>query len=194
MMRAPQRNDTPRAGQQRAARRTPRAAAGVLVAALAVGLAACSSGGSAATTTTFSAATAQSDISTAYTTLFNLSDKSVDSKIAVIQNGSAIRAALADALANPIANSAGGATVHPPVTLLNASACRQQHLPYPCAKVNYDIDGPAAFGQTPTAILPNSQGYAVYVSGHWLVAKATICGLLGLLYQTEGKQGAPTGC
>ena len=193
MMRAPHRNHPSRAGRQRAPRRTPRAAAGVLVAALAVGVAACSSGGSAAPTTTFNAATAQSDISTAYTTLFNLSDKNVDSKVAVIQNGSLIRSAMSDALANPIANSAGGSTVHS-VALLGKTDCSAQHLPHPCAKVNYDIDGPAQNGQPGAAILPNSQGYAVYVSGHWLVAKATICGLLGLLYQTEGKQGAPTGC
>jgi hypothetical protein len=173
----------------------PRAAAGILVVALAVGVAACSSGGNTASTTTptFNPATLQSDVSTPYTTLFNLADKNVDAKIAVIQDGSAIRSSLSEALASPIANSAGGATVHT-VTPISTSACQQQHLPAPCAKVVYDIDGPAQPGQSPTAILANSQGYAVYVGGHWLVAKATICGLLGLFYQTEGKTGTPPGC
>ena len=62
-------------------------------------------------------------------------------------------------------------------------------LPTPCAKVVYDINGP-----TGTAVLANSQGYAVDVNGTWLVAKTTICGLLGLFYQAEGNTGNPAGC
>jgi hypothetical protein len=38
------------------------------------------------------------------------------------------------------------------------------------------------------------QGYAVFVAGHWLVAKTTICGLLGLFYSASGKSGSPKGC
>jgi hypothetical protein len=39
-----------------------------------------------------------------------------------------------------------------------------------------------------------NNGYAVFVSGQWLVAKATICQLLGLFYTAEGKTGSPPGC
>jgi len=34
----------------------------------------------------------------------------------------------------------------------------------------------------------------VFVNGQWLVAKATICQLLGLFYTAEGKTGSPPGC
>jgi len=45
-----------------------------------------------------------------------------------------------------------------------------------------------------TAILPGNTGYAVLSNGKWLVAKTTICTLLGLFYTAEGKQGSPPGC
>ena len=62
-------------------------------------------------------------------------------------------------------------------------------LPDPCAHVNYDIHGPGG-----TAILPGNNGYAVYTNGKWLVAKTTICTLLGLFYTASGKTGTPPGC
>jgi hypothetical protein len=191
-MRVPRPGGTPRTASWRAARRPRSVGAVAVLAAFSLGAAACSSGGSSSTAATYNPATLQSDISSAYTTLFNLADKNVDAKVAVIQNGSKIRAAMQDALSNPIANSAAGAKVNT-VTILSATACQHQGLPSPCAKVTYDILGPATNGSQ-SAILPNSTGYAVFVDGHWLVAKATICGLLGLFYQTLGKQGSPAGC
>jgi hypothetical protein len=189
MMRALQRSDTPRAARERVPKRRPLVAAGALLAAVAISAAACSSGGNSATTTpTFNPATVQSDISTSFTTLFNLADKNVDTKTAVIQDGTKIKGALAEALTNPISNSSAGAKIDS-VTLLSTTDCGKQRLPSPCAKVVYDI-----LGTNGAAILPNSQGYAVYVNGHWLVAKVSICGLLALFYQTIGKSGSPPGC
>lgn len=170
--------------------------AGVVLAVLAVGVAACSSGGGGTTAPTVNPATVNSDVSAVYMTLFNLADKSVPPKTAAIQNGSNLTAAITEALSNPISNSAAGAKVNS-VSVLTASQCAKvtpKPLPSPCAKVNYDIDGPATNGQPPTAILPNSTGYAVFVNGKWFVAKETICGLLGLFYQTIGKTGMPPGC
>jgi hypothetical protein len=158
----------------------------VLVAAT-LGTAACSS------STTSSApppnpATAQADIQVPYGTLFNLSNNNVNAMLATIQDGESLRAATTNALTSPLSKSATGATVSA-VSLLSASECAAAKVPHPCAKVTYSILGPG--GQV---LLPNSTGYAVYVDGHWLVAKATICGLFELLYQTENKTGTPQGC
>jgi hypothetical protein len=60
----------------------------------------------------------------------------------------------------------------------------------PCAKVTYDLLGPGGSPLFPTA----SSGYAVLSGGRWLVAKSTICGLLGLFFQASGRSGAPPGC
>ena len=189
-MRAPQGSDTPRATRKGVPKPTRGFAVGVFFVAVALTAAACSSGNNTASTTapTFNPATEQSDISTSFTTLFNLADKNVDSKVAVIQNGSQIRSAMQDALNSPLSNSSAGAKIDS-VTALSSAGCSQQRLPSPCAKVVYDI-----LGTNGSAILPNSQGYAVYVNGKWQVAKVTICGLLTLFYQTEGKSGSPPGC
>ena len=72
---------------------------------------------------------------------------------------------------------------------MTGSACTTAKLPSPCAKVSYDILGA---GGTP--LLAGQTGYAVDVSGKWLVAKVTICTLLGLFYSAEGKSGSPPGC
>jgi hypothetical protein len=168
-------------------RRTTHVVAGAVLAALALGAAACSSGGNT-TTPTYNAATVNQDIGTSFTTLFNLANKAVDTKVAVIQNGASIRAAMQDALNSPLSNSSAGAKIDS-ISVLTAAQCSAKSLPTPCAKVVYDI-----LGTTGSAILPNSQGFAVFENGRWLVAKATICGLLGLFYQTEGKSGSPPGC
>ena len=55
--------------------------------------------------------------------------------------------------------------------------------------MTYDI-----LGQGGTVILPNNNGYAVSVNGTWLVATNTVCELLDLFYQAEGKTGTPPGC
>lgn len=166
-------------------RRSPRLVVTAVVAALMVGAAACgsSSGGS-----TYNKATAQADINSAFKTVFNLATPTITPKIAAIQDGQQVKPAFQQALNSSLAKSSAGAKLDS-YKILSSSACTKASVPSPCAKVVYDIDGP-----TGTAILPNSQGYAVYVNGKWLVAKATICGLLGLFYQAAGKSGSPPGC
>ena len=53
------------------------------------------------------------------------------------------------------------------------TACANELVPSPCAKVTYDI-----LSSSKTALLANTVGYAVYLRARWLVAKATICTLL----------------
>jgi hypothetical protein len=134
------------------------------------------------------AASARSQVSRAYRTLFDLSDKSVKVKLGVVQDGPTIRRAMTEALASPLAATAAGAAVHQ-VTLLGRPACQNALEPWPCAKVVYDIL--ATNGSTLEA---GSAGYAVYVDGRWLVAKSTVCSLFELLYTTENKAGTPPGC
>jgi hypothetical protein len=181
--------------RHRARRRTPRVAAVAVMAGLILGAAACSSSPSTtattkATTTTVAIdpATAQADISTSYETLFNLANPSLAGKLVVIQNGSSITAALQQALSSSEASASQGAKIDS-VNILTASQCAKQSLPGQCAHVVYDILGTGG-----TAILPNNNGYAVFTDGKWLVAKVTICTLLGLFYSAEGKTGSPPGC
>jgi hypothetical protein len=179
-------------GYRHQGRRSPRLVA-VAFAALALVAAACSSGTTAATTTTvaLNPATAPADIAAVYDTLFHFSSGTVASKEAVIQDGTSIKAALNQALTSSLAGSAAGTKVNS-TNLLTASQCSHlspKALPYPCAHVNYDINGSSG-----AAILPGNNGYAVYVGGHWLVAKSTICTLLGLFYTASGKTGTPPGC
>jgi len=179
----------------RARRRTPRVVAVAVMAGLTLGAAACSSSPSTtattkATTTTVAIdpATAQADISTTYNTLFNLANPDLASKVAVIQNGSSISAAMQQALSSSEASASQGSKIDS-VNVLTAAQCAKQSLPPQCAHVVYDILGTGG-----TAILPNNNGYAVFTDGKWLVAKVTICTLLGLFYSAEGKTGSPPGC
>jgi len=165
------------------------------MAGLTLGAAACSSSPSTtattkATTTTVAIdpATAQADISTTYNTLFNLANPDLASKVAVIQNGSSISAAMQQALSSSEASASQGSKIDS-VNVLTAAQCAKQSLPPQCAHVVYDI-----LGTGETAILPNNNGYAVFTDGKWLVAKVTICTLLGLFYSAEGKTGSPPGC
>jgi len=165
------------------------------MAGLTLGAAACSSSPSTtattkATTTTVAIdpATAQADISTTYNTLFNLANPDLASKVAVIQNGSSISAAMQQALSSSEASASQGSKIDS-VNVLTAAQCAKQSLPPQCAHVVYDILGTGG-----TAILPNNNGYAVFTDGKWLVAKVTICTLLGLFYSAEGKTGSPPGC
>ena len=188
MMRVLQRSDTPRGARTGVPTRPRWVVAGAVLAALAVGAAACSSGGNSATTVTYNPATVQSDVSTAYNTLFNLANKDVNAKIAVIQGGSSLKSAMQTALNSSLSSSSAGATVHS-VQVVSPSVCSSKKVPSPCAVVNYDINGTNG-----SAILPNNTGYASFQDGKWLVAKATICVLLGLFRQTEGLSGNPPGC
>ncbi|MHB8682331.1 MAG: hypothetical protein ACYDA2_09600 [Acidimicrobiales bacterium] len=173
-------------------RTRPHTRAVAVLAALAMGAAACSSSNTASTTTTttkpLDTATAPADIAAAYTTLFSFTDKSVDTKVAVIQDGAAVRASLAQALASPLSASTSGSRVDS-TTLLSGTDCTSVHLTSPCAKLVYDL-----IGSSGSVELPNQTGYAVYVDGKWLVAKVTICNLLGLFYSASGKTGSPPGC
>jgi hypothetical protein len=141
-------------------------------------------------TTTFDQATAQSDINQSYDTLFNLANKSVAPKIEVIQDGRSLTAAITQALRSSLAATAAGAKVDN-IDLLDKPGCQAAAVPWPCAKVTYDI-----LGTNGQPILPNATGLAVYARGRWLVAKNTICGLLSLLdQQGSGSSGAtPPGC
>jgi len=185
MKQGPHRNQGVEGPGGRRRRRTAGVLGGVAMAAMAVTVAAC---GSSTPAVTFNHATYASDIKSAYGTLFNLSNPNVTAKVAVVQDGTAIKGTLQQALSSSLASSSKGTTVHT-TTLWSTSQCTGKKLPSPCAKVVYDIDGP-----TGSAVLSNMTGYAVYQNGKWLVAKTSICDLLGLFYQAEGKSGNPPGC
>jgi hypothetical protein len=140
------------------------------------------------TTTTVGASTPSGEITQAYQTLFDFADPTVADKVAVIQNGASIQTALSQALSSSLGSSATGANVND-ISFLDSATCTEDNLPSPCAQVTYDI-----LGQGGTVILPNNIGYAVSVNGTWLVATNTVCELLGLFYQAEGKTGTPPGC
>ena len=161
--------------------------AGALAVVLAVAVtgAACSSGPAAPT---IDKAAAAGLISQAYQTLFNFQDKTVAGKVAVIANGASIESSLNDALSSPLSNTATGAKVDS-ATVLSDAQCTTNKLTSPCAKVAYEI-----LGSGGSTILVGPKGFAVYKNGKWLVAKVTICALLGLFYSAEGKSGAPPGC
>jgi hypothetical protein len=167
----------------RTRRRAPGAVVLTLMVALALTAAACGS-----STPTINKAQAKTDISNAYNSLFHFKSGTLASKEAVIQNGSSLKGAMSQALASSEASAADGATVDT-VTFLDSAGCSKQSLPNPCAKIKYDILGTGG-----TAILPGNTGYSVLSNGKWLVAKTTICTLLGLFYTAEGKQGTPAGC
>jgi len=186
-----QHTDTIEGQSPRASRRSSRVAAATVVSVLALGMAACSSSSPPATTAvTYNKATAQTDINAVLNTLFNLSKANENAVIASLQDGPSLKTAVTQGVDSSLASSSKGAKLDS-YKVLTTAGCKAaaQPLPSPCAKVVYDILGP-----TGTAILPNSQGYVVFQNGKWLVAKQTICGLFGLMYQTEGKTGSPPGC
>jgi hypothetical protein len=126
----------------------------------------------------------KADIERSYTTLFDLANPAVTPKLAVVQDGSMLKAAFTAALDSALAKEAGGATVLS-VDVQEGAACSNQVLPSPCATVVYNIISP-----TKSVLLSGSKGGAVYAGGQWLVAKTTICSLLTL--DNGGK--IPTGC
>lgn len=162
--------------------RGPRVAAVAVMAGVSLGAAACSS------SPTYDPTTAKADIASAYDTLFHFSTGTLASKEAVIQDGTKLAKAMHEALTSSEAGASKGAKVQS-VNFLSDSKCSSQSLPSPCAHVKYDILGAGG-----TAILAGNNGYTVLVNGKWVVAKATICVLLGLFYTAEGKQGTPPGC
>jgi hypothetical protein len=164
-------------------RRSSRLVALTVVVALSLAASACSSG-----TPTINKAVAKTQVTASYDSLFHLTTGSIASKEADVQNGTTIKKAMSQAMSSSIAGSAKGAKVHT-VDFLSSAACTKESLPNPCAKVKYDI-----LGQGGTAILAGNTGYAVLDNGKWVVAKATICTLLGLFYTAEGMTGSPPGC
>jgi hypothetical protein len=155
----------------------------VSIVGVALVAAACSSGSSEP-----NAATSKTEISQVYDKLFDFANKSTTDKVAAVQDGDQLKTALEQGLSSPLASGVSGARIDS-VTLVPDSTCAQQNVPSPCAKVNYDI-----LATNGTPVLSGQTGYATYGSGSWLVAKKTICGLLGTLYSVEGKTGTPPGC
>ncbi|MCL4313865.1 MAG: hypothetical protein M1131_07010 [Actinobacteria bacterium] len=133
-------------------------------------------------------AVSQNEISSSYATLFDLSNPHVSPKVAVVQDGSSLRATFTNAVKLPLAKAAIGATVTK-VDFLGKEGCSEGGVPYPCAKVTYDI-----MGTNGKPLLTNSTGYAIFEHGKWLVAKTTICGLLSLATSNGGKVSTPPGC
>jgi hypothetical protein len=149
-------------------------------------LAACGGGNASPTGTTqpTSGAGATTAIRQAYATLFDLANPAIDPKVAAVQNGAALRTAIATELSTSLAKLAGGATVSQ-VSVATATKCGTEGLPSPCASVEYQI-----LSTKGKPLLPSSSvGWAVYVSGRWLVAQETICGLLSL-----ASAKPPAGC
>ncbi|HXQ91319.1 MAG TPA: hypothetical protein VN768_07125 [Acidimicrobiales bacterium] len=160
-------------------------AAVAVMAGISLGAAACSSSPAAAT---YNPTTAKTDIAANYDTLFHFSTGTLASKEAVIQDGTGLKTAMHQALTSSESSAAQGAKVDS-VSFLSTSQCTGKKLPTPCAKVKYDI-----LGSGGTAILAGNTGYTVLVNGKWVVAKTTICTLLGLFYTASGKSGTPPGC
>jgi len=150
-----------------------------ILVATALSVTACSS----ATASSPNPTSARSDVQRLYRTFFSLSNKSIPTKLALVQDGSNFKSAEIAAIkfgssfiapGSPSA-PARGATVQS-VKLLSDSACKKAIGSAPCAEVHYSIvatDG--------AELLSNLRGYAVYLSGHWLVSKTTLCGLFSLI-------------
>ena len=116
--------------------------------------------------------------------LFDLANPALSPKLAVVQDGSALKSAMKTALKSALAKSAAGATVSK-VTIEHGTDCKNEFLPSPCATVVYDVLSP-----TKTVVLPKAVGLAVYQHGRWLVGKTTICTLLEL----ASSGSVPPGC
>ena len=148
-------------------------------------LAACGTSAAPTTTTTLPSLRASTAaIEHAYTVLFDLADPAVAPKLAVVQDGAALKSAMKTALKSALAKSAAGATVKS-IVIEHGSACKNEFLPSPCAKVTYDILSP-----TKAVVLHGASGWALYQHGHWLVGKTTICTLLEL----ADSGSVPPGC
>jgi hypothetical protein len=127
-------------------------------------------------------------ISQTFNTFLDFNNASVSDKVAVVEDGSALRQAIAEAVATPFASAAYGSRVESS-SMLDSSACALVSLPTPCAQITYDVVGAKG-----VVILPGSQGYAVSINGQWRVAKVTVCGLFELFYEASAKSGTPPGC
>ena len=164
-------------------RRSSSLVALTVMVALSLAASACSSGPAS-----FNKAQAKTQVTASYDSLFHLTTGSIASKEADVQNGTSIKKAMSQAMSSSIAGSAKGAKVHT-VDFLKQRGMHQGVADQPVrqGEVRHPGDGG-------TAILAGNTGYAVQFNGKWVVAKATICTLLGLFYTAEGKTGTPPGC
>jgi hypothetical protein len=175
--------------------RTKSLLTGVALAGVVLLSAACGSSSPASTTTSTSAslptasteaasgAGADAAITKAFETLFDLSNPALAPKLAVIEGSTALDATLRSTLKSPLAKLAGGAKVLK-ISAVPSSTCTSEALTVPCEAVKFNIVSPKG------GTLTGDNGFAVYVSGRWPVAKQTICGLLALA--SGGK--VPAGC
>ena len=150
---------------------------------MAVLAAACGSSGSGV-----DAKTAPAAILKSYKAFFDMKAKNIPAMVANIQDGASLKAAVTQAADSSLSGSAQGSSITK-TTILSDAACAKVSVPTPCAKVTYSI-----LGQGGSALLGGETGYAVYSNGKWLVAKPTVCSLLGLFYEATGKTGSPQGC
>jgi hypothetical protein len=158
---------------------------GALLVALALAAAGCAaSRSSTPTTTTLSPAQARQEVAHAYEVLFDLASPALAPKLAVVQDGAALRSAMQGALRSPLARLAAGARVRA-VTLATGAACAREQLPSPCAVVTYDV-----LSKSGTPLLAGAKGLALEQNGRWVVARTTICSLLSL----EAGGRIPAGC
>ncbi len=139
------------------------------------------------TTKAPSAAVTKKEVSAAYQSFFNLHNPSLGAKLSVIQDSKALSSAISTAMSSSLAKDAGGAKVTA-ITPYTKSQCANAALTYPCAKVAYSILS------TNGSVLTSGAGYAVYSNGKWLVAKATVCGLLSLFSEYSGSKTPIAGC
>jgi Flp pilus assembly protein TadD len=145
----------------------------VAVIAMALVLAACGSSGQ-------STADAQKEVTANWTTFFNGANPDTAAKVKLLQDATALQAAVAAQETNPTAKAVSANVKS--VEILKGDTCKTTGLTSPCAKVTYDI---VANG---SALLPNATGFAVRQNGKWLVSKTTFCTLVSL----QGPK--PQGC
>ena len=125
------------------------------------------------TTTLPSPAASTAAIKHAYAVLFDLADPAVAPKLAVVQDGSALKSAMKTALKSGLAKEAAGATTQQGRRSSTGAACKNELLPSPCAKVTYDILSPAKTRRcspTPPAWPSTRTG-----TGSWPRPRSALC-------------------
>jgi hypothetical protein len=123
----------------------------------------------APTTTTQDPAAAKAAITAAWEGFFNGATPTA-TKLADLQDG----AALAPAYQSFAALAAKSTANVKSITLLGDPDCSGAGLSAPCANVTYDLLSSG------TVALPGATGFAVYISGQWVVSKVTFCTLAAL--------------
>jgi hypothetical protein len=122
------------------------------------------------TTAAFDEAAAQAQVIANWEKFFT-PGTSVDERVTLLQNGSALRAAIEQSATNPLQQQARAKVTHVAFTSPTE------------ATVTYDVYLNGAIA------LPNSQGIAVLEGGTWKVAQQSFCSLISL-----GVSGPIPGC